>query len=67
MEVIYDNGFYNVVANPYEHCYYVISNSTQQVESTEKAEPTALYKADALREVKLKWNARRDEKDRLSE
>lgn len=66
MNKIYDNGYYSVVANPYEHCYYVVSNTTEQVEATESAEPTALYKADALQAVKIKWNEKRGEKDAIA-
>lgn len=67
METIYENGYYSVIANPFEHCYYVVSNTTKQVEATESAEPTALYKADALKAVKIKWNERRGEEDRVSQ
>lgn len=67
METLYDNGYYSVVANPYEHCYYVVNNSTKQVEATEDANPTALYKADALREVTIKWNVHRGERDEIGD
>ena len=63
MEVRYDNGYFIVVANPYEDCYYVVNKGTNISEATEKAETTAKYKADALRAVTLKHNVNRGEEE----
>lgn len=61
MEVRYDNGYFKVVANPYDNCYYVVNKSTEISESEEKAEATAKFKADALKEVTIKHNLVRGE------
>lgn len=54
MEVIYENGMYEVRVNKYDNEYLVINKSTEVVEARESAKPTAYYKADALKEVTLK-------------
>ncbi|MCS5736536.1 hypothetical protein [Herbiconiux daphne] len=63
MEIIYENGYYKVVANPYAHIYYIVNTRTEQVEGEEAAEPTAKYKADALKSVTIKFNEKRGEED----
>lgn len=66
MEVVYDNGLYHVVANPFEHCYYIVNSRTKQVEGNEKAEPTAKFKANALKEVTIKFNEARGAEDKIA-
>lgn len=61
MEVVYDNGMYQVKVNRYDNEYLVINVSTDVVESRESAQPTAEYKADALREVTIKRNQAKNE------
>lgn len=63
MEIRYDNGYFKVVANPYEDCYYVVNKQTEINESTETAEATAKFKADALRAVTIKHNESRSKED----
>ncbi|QQG33662.1 hypothetical protein PQC34_gp072 [Cronobacter phage A24] len=56
MEVVYQNGMYEVKVNRYDNEYLVVNVKTDVVEARESALPTAEYKADALREVTLKRN-----------
>lgn len=56
MEVVYQNGMYEVKVNRYDNEYLVVNMKTDVVEARETALPTAEYKADALREVTLKRN-----------
>lgn len=56
MEVVYQNGMYEVKVNRYDNEYLVVNVKTDVVEARETALPTAEYKADALREVTLKRN-----------
>lgn len=63
MTIIYENGYYHVVSNPFENKYYVVNSKRNQVESIEDAEPTAKYKADALKAVTMKWNENKSVED----
>lgn len=66
MGIQYDNGYFTVVANPYEDCYYVVNKRTDIAESKENAETTAKFKADALRSVTIKHNESRGEEESKS-
>lgn len=66
MEISYDNGYFKVVTNPYEDCYYVVNKRTEIAEATEQAEATAKFKADALRAVTIKHNETRSKEDAVS-
>lgn len=56
MEVIYDNGMFQVKANQYDNEYLVINLLTDIVEARESAQVTAEYKADALKETTINRN-----------
>lgn len=63
LEAIYDNGYFKVVANSYENCYYVVNKKTGAVDIREESEPRALFAADGARDALVKHNGKRGEVD----
>lgn len=61
MEVVYQNGMYEVKVNRYDNEYLIVNVKTDVVEAREAALPTAEYKADALRDVTMKRNQSKSE------
>lgn len=64
MEVVYQNGMYEVKVNRYDNEYLIVNTKTDVVEARESALPTAEYKADALRDVTMKRNESKAEASR---
>lgn len=59
MEVRYDNGYFKVVANPYEDCYYVVNKHTGIADGKETSEVRAKFSADGMRDATIKHNENR--------
>jgi len=48
MDVIYDNGMYQILINKYDNEYLIVNKETDVVEARESALPTAKFKANGL-------------------
>lgn len=61
MEVLYDNGYFQVIANPFASEYYVVNKKTGIADSTEESEARALFAADGAKSAIIKHNEKRGE------